>query len=102
LNIVEDKIYVVSSDNVFNMFRENIFIIFNENNFEPILYKNTPVLSYNSDPIMKLLKVDKNMLSFLHTNEKFQVGPEDLNKYNPNPVQEPITDNKKKETNEKK
>lgn len=68
LNIMEDKIYVVSENESYDMFRSNIFITFYENTFEPTIYLDNLTLDYNTIPIKKIITVDKNFLLLWNTN----------------------------------
>ena len=68
LNIVEDKIYVVSENDYYDMFRSNIFVVFNIDTFEPLVYSESNVLEYNSGLIKKLITVDKNLIILMDMN----------------------------------
>lgn len=68
LNIIEDKIYVISENDSYDMFRRSIFLVFNEDNFEPLLYLDNAILDYFSAPIKKLVTVDKNLLLIMNTS----------------------------------
>lgn len=68
LNIIEDKIYVVSENDSCDMFRQSIFLVFNNDIFEPLLYLDNTVLEYSTPPVKKLVTVDKNLLLILNTN----------------------------------
>ena len=68
LNIVEDKMYVVSENDYYDMFRSNIFIVFNVDTFEPLIYSDSNLLEYNSSPIKKLITVDKHFIILMDAN----------------------------------
>lgn len=68
LNILEDKIYVVSENDSYDMFRSSIFLAFNTDTFEPLIYLNNTTLDYTSAPVKKLINVDKNLLILMNTN----------------------------------
>jgi len=68
LNIIEDKIYVISENDSYDMFRSSIFLAFNEDIFEPLLYLDNTVLDHLTPPIKKLVTVDKNLLLIMNTN----------------------------------
>lgn len=68
LNIPEDKIYAVCTDNIFHMFKKSILIVFNDDKFEPMKYQNSFFLTYESEPIIKITKVDKALVGILDAN----------------------------------
>ena len=69
LNIIEDRIYVISENDYYDIFRPNIFLVYNmEEIFEPLIYSNNPILNYNTSIIKKLVTVDKNFLVLLNMN----------------------------------
>lgn len=68
LNIIEDKIYVVSENDSYDMFRSSIFLAFNEDVFEPLLYLDNLALDYLTAPVKKLVTVDKNLLLIMNTS----------------------------------
>jgi len=87
LNISEDRIYSVYSDELFNTFKMNIFLSFYDEIFEPIIYKENKLWKYNDDPFKKLINVDKLKINVLGVDFKnkidipFQIGTENLEKY---------------------
>jgi hypothetical protein len=87
LNIIEDKVYVISENDFYDMFRPNLLLVFTDDIFEPLTYCNTSVLDYNTSPIKKLITIDKNMLILLDTNLKeerhlsFNIQLSNLNKF---------------------
>ena len=87
LNIVEDKIYVISENDYYDIFRSNIFVVFNIDTFEPLIYSDSNVLEYNSGPIKKLFTVDKNFIILMDTNLtthqplQFNIKLSNVNKY---------------------
>ena len=87
LNIVEDKLYVISENDYYDMFRSNIFVVFNIDTFEPLIYSDSNILEYNSGPIKKLYTVDKNSIILMDTNLidhqplQFNIKLSNLNKY---------------------
>jgi len=97
LNIIEDKIYVVSENDFYDMFRANIFVAFNDDTFESLVYSNSNLLDYNASPIKKLITVDKNILILMDTNlsehqpPAFNMKVSSLEKYSKNIKKEPIT-----------
>jgi len=68
LNIIEDKIYIVSENDSYDMFRPNIFVAFNEDIFEPLLYLDNTILDHSTPPVKKLITVDRNLLLIMNTN----------------------------------
>jgi hypothetical protein len=87
LNIVEDKIYVISDNDSYDIFRPNIFLSFNEDTFEPLVYSDSNILDYNMGPIKKLITVDKNHLILMDVNLKehesiqFNIKLSNMDKY---------------------
>jgi len=87
LNIVEDKIYVISENNYYDIFRSNIFVVFNVDTFEPLIYSESNILEYNSGPIKKLITVDKNFIILMdadlsdHSPVQFNIRLSNINKY---------------------
>jgi len=86
LNILEDKLYVIYSEDKFNIFKINIFLVFYNDFFSPLKYNNEYLLNYNNTLLKKIVNVDKLQIYTLHintNNEKkiFEVDMEDLNKY---------------------
>ena len=87
LNVVEDRIYVVSENDYYDMFRSNIFLVFNEDIFEPLIYSDSSVLDYSAGPIKKLITVDKNVIILMdanlseHTPIQFNLKLSNINKY---------------------
>lgn len=66
VNILEDKIYVISSNDYYDMFRQNIIISCHEENFEHVTYSGKHLLDYTSEPIKKLLNVEKSFICFIN------------------------------------
>lgn len=87
LNVVEDKMYVISENDFYDMFRSNMFLVFNDDIFESLVYSNTKLLDYNSGPIKKLVTVDKNLIILMDSNLSehnpiiFNVKLSNINKY---------------------
>ena len=88
LNVSEDKLYAIYSEELFNMFKMNVFISHNDGIFEPLCYNDKKLWKYDDEPLKKLINVEKQKInvmdvSFLNNNEErlFQAGSEDLNKY---------------------
>ncbi len=76
LNIVEDKIYVVSNNDHFDMFRYNIFLSLNNDTFESMTYLNESLLTFNNELAKKIITVNKNILILYNTdlNNNGEVG----------------------------
>ena len=68
LNILEDKLYVISGNDYFDMFRLNVFISLNNNTFEPLSYLNEKLLPYNNVLVKKIISIHKNILILFNTN----------------------------------
>jgi hypothetical protein len=68
LNILEDKLYVVSGTDHYDMFRLNVFISLNNNTFEPLSYLNETMLPYNNMLVKKIISIHKNILILFNTN----------------------------------
>jgi len=100
LNIVEDKIYVVSENNFYDMFRPNILISVNYEIFEPLIYSNSKLIEYNSGLIKKLITVDKNnliLINFSLKNQqiiKFEISLSNIQKYNKNNIKTDLIETK--------
>lgn len=62
LNVVEDRIYVISNGESYDMFRKNTFLVFYNNTFEPLIYCNSRLLNYATSPVNKLITVDKQLV----------------------------------------
>lgn len=86
LNIAEDNIYVISSNDFFDIFRRNIIIAYHDDIFEPIMYDKLPMIDYTNELIKKLVNVDKNKLILLkiitdgENKINFNVGLNNLSK----------------------
>ena len=89
LNINEDRLYVMSSNDSYDLFRSTIFLSYYEENFEIIGYQNYFILNNESEPIKKLINVDKKIILLLSSSLKqtnnltFNVKFDDLTKYLP-------------------
>lgn len=87
LNIMEDRIYVISDANYYNLFRPNVFLVLNNDTFEPLVYNGNKIIDHGSSLIKKLITVDKNFLIMMefdfNINKKvpFVVKFENLDKY---------------------
>lgn len=68
LNIVEDKLYVVSNNDHFDMFRYNIFLTLNNDTFESMTYFNESLLSFNNEIAKKIITVHKHLLILYNTD----------------------------------
>ena len=89
LNINEDRLYVMSSNDSYDLFRSTIFLSYYEENFEVIGYQNNFMINNESEPIKKLINVDKKIIILLSSSLKqtnnltFCVKFDDLTKYLP-------------------
>lgn len=87
LNITDDKVFAIYSEENFNIFKVSIFLSFYENIFEPITFKDSGKASYNTPMLKKVVNVDKESINILNVNmkkeelQKFNVEMEDLDKY---------------------
>lgn len=86
LNVSEDKLYAIYSEEQFNMFKMNVFISHNDGVFEPLCYDDKKLWRYDDEPLKKLINVEKQKInvmdvSFSSEERLFQAGSEDLNKY---------------------
>lgn len=68
LNILEDKLYVVSGNDYYDMFRLNIFITLNNNTFESLSYLNDYTLLHNNILVKKVISIHKNILLLFNTD----------------------------------
>jgi len=62
LNIVNDKIFVISNVDYYDMFRSCIFLVLDENVYEPLFFNKKGILEYDCDPLKKLINVDRGKL----------------------------------------
>lgn len=91
LNVSEDKIFAMYSEDNFNIFKSSIFLTLFEEVFEPISYKDKYIWDYDSEPLKKLINVDKLYIGIQNVNfsiknkedKTFQTGTDDLDKYLP-------------------
>jgi hypothetical protein len=88
LNVSEDKLYAIYSEELFNMFKMNLFITHNDGHFEPLCYNNNKLWRFDDEPLKKLINVEKQKINVMNVDFKsageervFQVGSEDLDKY---------------------
>lgn len=68
LNILEDKLYVVSGNDYFDMFRYNIFVTLNNSTFETLAYLGDKMLHYDNFLVKKIISIHKNILILFNTN----------------------------------
>lgn len=68
LNILEDKLYVVSGNDYFDMFRYNIFVTLNNSTFETMAYLGNKMLDYDNVLVKKIISIHKNILILFNTN----------------------------------
>ena len=68
LNILEDKLYVVSGNDFYDMFRFNIFITLNNETFEPLIYLKKSLLEYNNALVKKIISIHKNIIILFNAN----------------------------------
>jgi len=88
LNITEDKIYSICTDDKFDPFRKSLFILFYNDYFEPIQYNGMGLIDSDNEIIKKLINVDKLSICVLDADinvnkisKLFTVEPENLDKY---------------------
>ena len=62
LNIVEDKLTVVSGSDYYDMFRYNVFMTLNNNTFEPLVYSGNGILRYDNVLVKKIVTIHKNII----------------------------------------
>jgi hypothetical protein len=68
LNILEDKLYLVSGNGYYDMFRYNIFVTLNNITFETLSYLNEKMLKYNNVLVKKIISIHKNILLLIDIN----------------------------------
>ena len=68
LNILEDKLYVVSGNDYYDMFRYNVFVASNTNTFESLSYLDEYMLTYDNVLVKKVISIHKNILILFNTN----------------------------------
>ncbi len=90
LNVSDDKLYAIYSEELFNMFKMNVFISHSDGVFEPLCYNDKKLWRYDDEPLKKLINVEKQKINVMDVNfsgkndgdeRLFQAGSEDLNKY---------------------
>ena len=94
LNIAEDRIYAIYSEDNFNIFKMNMFLVFSDDQFEPLFYTNCKLWKFDLEPFKKLINVDKQKINILDVDfsekldkpdeqkeKTFQIGTEELEKY---------------------
>lgn len=90
LNIVEDKLYSICSEDIFDQFRRSVLILYNDEIFCSVKYNDDGMLKSDNDVIKKLINVNKKDISVLDAdlNEKqgneirqFVVEHENLDKF---------------------
>jgi len=68
LNILEDKLYVISGNDFYDMFRFNVFMTLNNETFEPLTYLKNGLLEYNNILVKKIISIHKNIIILFNTN----------------------------------
>lgn len=88
LNIQDDTLYAVYSDENFNVHKLNIFLVYYNELFEPLVYDKNKLWSHQHDPCKKIFNVDKQLVSQFDDNflenkssKPLQLGPDNFDKY---------------------
>jgi len=90
LNIQDDTLYAVYSEDHLNIYKINIFLIYYNEIFEPLIYDKNKLWNYTHDPCKKIFNVDKQLVSQFDDNfienkssKTLELGgdPENLDKY---------------------
>lgn len=85
INIIEDKIHLIYSDEYFVQYKNNVFLVYNNNIFEPLAINDTKLVNYKNIVFKKVINVHKKDLIIMSLNpsivKSFEMKPDDLTKY---------------------
>lgn len=70
LHIGDEKIYIISDNNIYDIFRPTILLSYYNNIFEPVFYKNDFILDNDHELLKKLINVNRHLLLLMDINAK--------------------------------
>lgn len=70
INIVDEKIYIISENSIYDIFRPTVFLSYYNNIFEPLSYNNELVLNNDHELLKKLINVNRHLLILMDINAK--------------------------------